>query len=196
MLCCYPMRRKKLPLDYFQSENTVALSRDLIGKVLCTCVEGKLTAGRIVETEAYCGPEDRACHAYGGRRTKRTETMYAAGGVAYIYLCYGMHHLFNIVSHRKGEPHAILVRAVEPLLGVEVMRERRGGKKRISDGPALVTQALGISIADDGESLAGSRIWLEEWLDLPTIDAIQCGPRIGIDYAGEDAHKPWRFFLP
>ncbi len=156
------------------------------------------TSGIIVETEAYCGPEDRASHAYAGRRTARTEIMYADGGVAYVFLCYGMHHLFNVVTNRSGTPHAILIRAVEPDEGIPHMLHRRGHTRltpRLAAGPGAMTRALGICGTHNGISLAGTQIWITGGpADIPTR-AISARPRIGVDYAGRDARRPWRFIL-
>src|ERR1700733_6763105 len=111
--------------SFYRQEDVVDVARSLIGKYLCTCWEGVLTTGLIIETEAYRGPEDRASHAYNYRKTNRNSVMYEAGGVAYVYLCYGIHHLFNIVTNRLGVPHAVLVRAILPDEGVETMMHRR-----------------------------------------------------------------------
>lgn len=181
----------------------MAISRDLIGMILCTRMNGVVTAGRIVETEAYGGITDRASHAWGGRLTERTETMYRAGGVCYIYLCYGIHHLFNVVTGPKGRPDAVLIRALEPVSGIETMLQRRGldrVQRRVAGGPGLVTQSLGLTTKQDGLSLIHSKkIWLET---DETKEKVQEGdhniiasPRVGVDYAGEDAARPWRFRL-
>ena len=119
----------KLQADFYQREDVLLISRELLGKVLCTNFYGKLTSGIIVETEAYAGVTDKASHAYGGRRTKRTETMYASGGTAYVYLCYGIHHLFNIVTNKENIPHAVLIRSIQPRDGIEIMLQRRNKKK-------------------------------------------------------------------
>lgn len=189
--------------SFFLREDVVAISRDLIGMILCTRMNGVVTAGRIVETEAYGGITDRASHAWGGRLTERTETMYRAGGVCYIYLCYGIHHLFNVVTGPKGRPDAVLIRALEPVSGIETMLQRRGldrVQRRVAGGPGLVTQSLGLTTKQDGLSLIHSKkIWLET---DETKEKVQEGdhniiasPRVGVDYAGEDAARPWRFRL-
>lgn len=186
----------KLPLSYYQQEDTLKLSQDLLGKYLFTNFNGELTGGIITETEAYMGPADKASHAYNNRRTKRTEVMFHSGGVCYVYLCYGMHHLFNIVTHKAAIPHAILVRAIKPIIGIELMLQRCQRQKAQppwTSGPALLTKALGITIKHTGTSLAGEQIWLEDrglTIDPGTIVA---SPRIGIDYAEEYAELPWRF---
>lgn len=191
---------KKIPLSFFQQEDVVALSKSLIGKYLFTRLEPEnvITGGMIIETEAYQGAEDKASHAYGNRRTKRTETMFSEGGTAYVYLCYGLHHLFNIVTNRKDIPHAVLIRAIKPEVGIDVMLHRRNKEKvlpSLTNGPGSVCQALGIKRIHDGYSLDGQHIWLEDRGVIIPSESIKESPRIGVDYAGEDAFKPWRFFL-
>jgi DNA-3-methyladenine glycosylase len=187
----------KLTNSFYQQEDVIFLARSLLGKVLCSNIGSKLTSGRIVETEAYAGITDRASHAYGGRNTKRTQTLYEAGGIAYVYLCYGMHALFNVVTHKKGTPHAVLIRAIEPLQGAEIMLQRRGKKNidpSLCSGPGTLTKALGISTKLNGTSLLGNTLWIEE-CEMPTTAEITASPRIGVDYAKEDALLPWRFCL-
>jgi DNA-3-methyladenine glycosylase len=149
-----------------------------------------------VETEAYRGPEDRASHAYGGRRTQRTETMYARGGTAYVYFVYGMYYQFNVVTAGEDMPHAVLVRALEPVEGLPLMRRRRrGGTDRsLTSGPGKLCIALGIDRRLDRADLLGDRIWLEEGRRIPA-SRIGSGPRIGIDYAKTWVDRPWRFWL-
>ncbi|MDX8431608.1 MAG: DNA-3-methyladenine glycosylase [Candidatus Algichlamydia australiensis] len=182
-----------LTLDYFRQEDTTALAKSLLGKTLFTNFNNQLTGGIIIETEAYLGATDRACHAFGNRRTNRTEPMFAAGGIAYVYLCYGMHHLFNIVTHKKDTPHAILIRAIHPTHGIPIMRERRKNRSPLSSGPGTLTQALGITTSHTGLSLTRNQIFLQENPNL--VGEIQTTPRIGVDYAGEDAKLPYRFLL-
>lgn len=190
----------KIPRSFFQTDNCVALTRALIGKYLFTCLgpENVITGGMITEAEAYCGSSDRASHAYNNRRTKRTETMFSEGGVAYIYLCYGIHYLFNIVTGKKDMPHGILIRAIRPEVGVDVMLRRRG-KKKVTDtltrGPGSVSQALGITTKYLGVPVDGDKIWIEDRGVIVPKRHIKTSPRIGIDYAGEDASHHWRFFL-
>lgn len=163
-----------------------------------TNIDGEITAGIIVETEAYNGVLDKASHAYGGRRTARTETMYSKGGVAYVYLCYGLHNLFNIVTANQGEPQAVLIRAVEPLLGTDVMEYRRGmqaAKPAITAGPGSCAKALGITRSADGTDLTGEQIWLEDHGIRYPGEMIAHAPRIGVGYAQEHAFLPWRFFV-
>ena len=188
---------RKLDEAFYLREDVVQISRDLLGKYLITQFDGVITGGIITETEAYAGVTDRASHAFGDKRTKRTETMYSAGGVAYVYLCYGIHHLFNVVTNVKGVPHAVLIRAIEPKVGLKTILNRRGingkSKKPVSGGPGTVSQALGITTADTGSNLNGDRIWIEErGLDIDP-QSIITSPRVGVDYAGEDALLPYRF---
>lgn len=188
----------KLQAEYYLSEDVVALAKDLLGKVLYTKIDGEITAGIIVETEAYFGVKDKASHAYGGRRTNRTETMYAAGGVAYVYLCYGMHHLFNIVTSVEGEPHAVLIRGIEPLVGIDIIEARRNmphTRGAIAAGPGSAAKALGIDKHFNAKNLSGDEIWVEDH-NIRYGDAeISAAPRVGIAYAQEHALLPWRFFV-
>lgn len=179
-----------IPLSFYENPNVVEVAKQLLGKLILTKIDGKLTGGFITETEAYAGVVDRASHAYGGRRTERTEIMYAPGGVAYVYLCYGMHFLLNIVTGAKDVPHAVLIRAIKPSVGIEIIEKRRNHKKPLSKGPGTLSQALGITRKENGYSLASNRIWLEEGT---SVESIEIGPRVGIDYAGEDASLPYRF---
>jgi DNA-3-methyladenine glycosylase len=181
---------------YYLNPDVVFLARDLIGKTLCTRINKKLTGGIITETEAYAGVIDKASHAYGGRRTNRTETLYGKGGVSYVYLCYGIHRLFNIVTNEKEIPHAILIRAIYPTIGVKEIVKRRGVKlsANLCVGPGKVSQALGIDLVHNNISLTGKEIWVQDdGIKIKASD-IQVGPRIGVDYAGEDAKLPYRFW--
>lgn len=156
-----------------------------------------ITGGVIVETEAYAGPQDRASHAYGNKFTERTAVMFKRGPVAYVYLCYGLHWLFNIVTNIEGKPHAVLIRAIQPIAGIGLMLKRRGKDGfdcRLTRGPGAVSQALGIRGCHSGVSLLGNTIWLEECLDIAPA-MICAAPRIGVCYAGKDARLPWRFFI-
>lgn len=182
----------KLKTSYYRQNDTLHLARDLLGKVLCTQLDGHYTSAIITETEAYLGVEDRACHAWNGRRTARTETMFQSGGVAYVYLCYGIHNLLNIVTNKKDVPHAILIRAVYPLEGLDIIHQRRGGPKT-TVGPGTVTQALGIDTSHDGLSLVSDIIWIEDRSVKVAEHDIIIGPRVGVDYAGEHAKLPYRF---
>ncbi|GEJ44463.1 DNA-3-methyladenine glycosylase [Chryseobacterium sp. ON_d1] len=188
----------KLPLSYYSNQDVLFLAKDLLGKVLFTEIDGETTAGIIVETEAYFGVKDKASHAYGGRRTDRTETLYSHGGVSYVYLCYGIHHLFNVVTSVEDEPHAVLVRAVEPLIGKEIMELRRNmpaSKPSISAGPGSAAKALGIDRSFNRKKLTENEIWIEDHGIVYQPDEIISGPRIGVAYAEEDALLPWRFFV-
>lgn len=188
----------KLSPDYYLNDDAVGLAKDLLGKVLFTKIDGQISAGIIVETEAYLGVKDKASHAYGGRRTNRTETMYSQGGVAYVYLCYGMHHLFNVVTSVKDDPHAVLIRAIEPLFGKEIMEQRRNmpaEKAAISSGPGSAAKALGINRSFNAKDLSGEEIWIEDHqTHYNDLDIVAC-PRVGIAYAKEHALLPWRFFV-
>ena len=188
----------KLQYSYYLNPDVLFLAKDLLGKVLFTQIDGQKTAGIIVETEAYFGVQDKASHAYGGRRTNRTETLYSTGGISYVYLCYGMHHLFNIVSSVEGEPHAVLIRAIEPLTGKEIMEARRNmpvTKAAISSGPGSAAKALGINRTFNQKDLAGEEIWVEDHGIRYEEDEIAATPRVGVAYAQEDALLPWRFFV-
>ncbi|MFH1322175.1 MAG: DNA-3-methyladenine glycosylase [Bacteroidota bacterium] len=187
----------KLSRDFYTRDDVCQISKDLLGKYLFTRFNAKITAGIITETEAYAGITDRASHAYGNRRTKRTEVMYHEGGVAYVYLCYGMHHLFNIVTNKKDIPHAVLIRGIKPVEGVDTMNKRRTKKTstydRIISGPGIVTQALGIKTIHTRIDLCGDIIWLEDRGIKILPGNIIVSPRIGVAYAKEDALLPYRF---
>lgn len=188
----------KLQKDFYIREDVVLIAKELLGKVLITNFNGAISAGIITETEAYAGINDRASHAFGGRRTARTETMYATGGTAYVYLCYGIHHLFNVVTNQKDIPHAVLIRAIKPIEGMDVILKRRKQKEisnKLSSGPGTLSQALGIQTIHSGENLLGNKIWIEDrGIHFPDKEIIK-SPRIGVDYAGADALLPYRFFV-
>jgi DNA-3-methyladenine glycosylase len=190
----------RLSAAFYRHDDVVSIARELLGKYLVTNVEGQASAGRIVETEAYRGPDDKACHAYSNRRTRRTAVMFENGGRAYVYLCYGIHHLFNVVTGTTGKPHAVLIRGLEPTDNTPLMMKRRGFDRlrpQLTAGPGVLSQALGIKTVHTGCSLIapGSPIWIEDRGELIAADAIGAGPRIGVDYAGECATWPWRFYL-
>ncbi len=188
----------KLPNAFYRQKNVCAVAKGLIGKVLVTNFKGALTAGRIVETEAYNGVADKASHAWNGRRTQRTETMYLDGGVAYVYLCYGIHHLFNVVTNLADIPHAVLVRAVEPLLGVEAMLKRTGKTKAdhtLTRGPGNMSKAMGILVKHNALGLQTDELFIADDGCRIRPSQIMATPRIGVDYAGEDALLPYRFIL-
>lgn len=189
---------KKLPLSFYQREDVVQIAKELLGKVIITKFDGVTTAGRIVETEAYNGVIDKASHAYGGRRTARTEIMYGKGGTAYVYLCYGIHHLFNVVTNTKDTPHAVLVRGIIPLKGIDVMLERANKTaltKTIGIGPGNVSKLLGISTSHTGYSLQRKEIYIVDDAYAVNDSQIIATPRIGVEYALEDALLPYRFYL-
>jgi DNA-3-methyladenine glycosylase len=179
-----------IPLETYLDNDVVTLARSLLGKTLFTHIDGDLTGGIITETEAYRAPEDKASHAYGNRRTPRTEVMFGPGGRAYVYLCYGVHHLFNIVTNVEGVPHAILIRAIEPTHGLDQMRARRSGKLTTT-GPGTLSQALGITTALSGTPLDSKMIYIADLGHAP--ETITTSPRVGIGYAGEWVDRPWRF---
>jgi DNA-3-methyladenine glycosylase len=191
------MKHTKLSREFYTRTNVLAVTRELLGKLLVVpAPDGTRVSGIIVEAESYRGPEDRASHAYGGRRTKRTETMYQIGGTAYVYFVYGMYYQFNVVTSVADTPHAVLIRAVEPAEGLEVMRARRRGQPdhNLTNGPGKLCIALGIDRQLDRADLLGNQVWIEEGEKIPPR-RIASGPRIGIDYAGEWVDKPWRFWL-
>lgn len=190
--------RNRLPLDFYQNNNVCAVAKQLIGKILVTYFEHTLTAGRIVETEAYNGVVDKASHAYGGRFTNRTAVMYEPGGIAYVYLCYGIHHLFNVVTNKASIPHAVLIRGIEPIDGVEHMLQRFKKTKfdpGIGRGPGNVTKALDIKTGHTGMSLQESALFISDDGWKTPKENILATPRIGVDYAEEDASLPYRFML-
>ena len=188
-----------LPPSFYQHADVVKIARALLGKVIVSQVDGVRTEGRIVETEAYQGANDRACHAYQKRRTPRTETMFLPGGHAYVYLCYGLHHLFNVVTNVENEPDAVLIRAVEPLVGLETMMERRKMKSavpKLTSGPGCVAQALGIGRLQNKTHLVESdQLWVEDQGFTLLPEDIGVTTRVGVSYAGEDALRPWRFYI-
>ncbi len=185
----------KLTNSFYQRQDVVKIAHELIGKVLVTNVNETLTSGVIVETEAYSDRE-RGCHAYKGM-TARNKVMFDEGGRAYIYLCYGIHQMMNVVTNEKGKADAVLIRALKPLAGIDRMLERAKANsiKRITSGPGKLTKALGIGRELNGQSLKGSDIWIQDQGINITKHQIVSSPRIGIDYAGEDALLPWRFSL-
>ena len=187
----------KLPREFYTRSDVLEVARDLLGKKLVVPNRsGGRVAGIIVETEAYRGPEDKASHAYNGRRTRRTETMYGVGGTAYVYFVYGMYHQFNAVTNIEDVPHAILVRAVEPVEGLDIIRRRRPGRfeHELTSGPGRLCVAMGIDRKLDKADLLGDRVWIEEGVTISRRQ-IARGPRIGIDYAEEWVKKAWRFWI-
>ena len=187
----------KLPREFYTRTNVLEVARDLLGKKLVVPNrDGSRVAGIIVETEAYRGPEDRASHAYGGRRTNRTETMYGIGGTAYVYFVYGMYNQFNVVTNVEDNPHAVLVRALEPIEGLDIIRRRRAGRSEyeLTSGPGRLCVAMGINRRLDKADLLGPRVWIEEGVSISPRQ-IARGPRVGIDYAEKWVMKPWRFWI-
>jgi len=188
---------RKVVRDFYTRPDVLEVARDLLGKKLVVPNRnGARVAGIIVETEAYRGPQDRASHAYNGRRTQRTETMYAIGGTAYVYFVYGMYNQFNVVTNVEGIPHAVLVRAVEPVEGLDIIRRRRAGRSEyeLTSGPGRLCLAMGIDRSLDNADLLGNRVWIEEGVSISPRQ-IARGPRVGIDYAEEWVTKPWRFWV-
>lgn len=191
---------RRLPKSYYLSDDVLYLAKDLLGKTLFTHIEGHLCGGIIVETEAYRAPDDKACHAFNNLRTNRTEVMFAEGGHAYIYLCYGMHHLMNIVTGPIEKAHAVLIRAIEPISGIDIMARRRNLKQndiRLTKGPGTLSMALGIRHEMTGTSLIkkDAIIWLEDEGIQYSPNDICKSPRIGVSGSGEAAQYPWRFYV-
>jgi DNA-3-methyladenine glycosylase len=192
--------RRLLPRSFYERDDVTKIARELLGKVVVTGKGRALTSGVIVEAEAYAGSGDRACHAADGKRTARNEVMYGPGGHAYVYLCYGIHHLFNVVTNREGRADAVLIRAVEPLEGMELILKRRGLTtihRRLTAGPGCLTPALSVTTRDNQKSLMepGSRLRIEDAGIRIPASRIASGSRIGVGYAGADAGKPWRYWL-
>jgi DNA-3-methyladenine glycosylase len=186
----------KLSQSFYRRADVVRIASDLIGKWLFTSIAGEVTGGMIVETEAYSWRE-RGCHAFGKKKTVRNEIMFGEGGTAYVYLCYGLHHLFNVVTNVSETPEAVLVRAIQPEVGMEIMQFRRGDLRsdlHLTSGPGKLTRALGIDRKLNGKSLLDSEVWIEKRSKLPSQQVL-VSKRIGIDYAGSDAALPWRFSL-
>ncbi|MDB5003840.1 MAG: DNA-3-methyladenine glycosylase [Mucilaginibacter sp.] len=188
----------KLPESFYHRDDVVAISRELLGKYLFTDIDGAITGGYIVETEAYNGIIDKAAHSYGNRLTPRTKTMYMQGGIAYVYLCYGIHEMFNVVVSGEGEPRAILIRAIQPTVGVDIMQFRRKMKEvkpAITMGPGSVAQALGISRKINAISLQSDTLWIEDRGMVIPDENIAAVPRVGVAYAKEDSLLPYRFYI-
>lgn len=188
----------KLSPEFYTRSNVVQIAKELIGKILITNFDNTITGGRIVETEAYAGVNDKASHSFGGRRTKRTEVFYSEGGVAYVYLCYGIHQMFNVITNIKDVPQAILIRAIEPMYGIEKMLERTGKIKAdetLTRGPGNVAKALGLFRHHTTTSMQSDEIFIaDDGFNFNKKD-IKATPRIGVNYAGEDALLPYRFIV-
>lgn len=188
----------KLPSEFYQHHHVIEIAKSLLGKYLFTCIDDTITGGFIAETEAYNGVIDKASHAFGGRFTNRTQVIYQEGGIAYVYLCYGIHEMFNIVTATEGTPHAILIRAIEPIEGIDIMLHRRkmvSLKPNITSGPGSVAKALGISRNINGCSLQSDTIWLEDRGLIIADEGIVETHRIGVQYAENDAFLPYRFYI-
>lgn len=188
----------KLSRSFYEGNDVLQIAKQLLGKILVTQFNNIYTAGRIVETEAYAGEIDKASHAYGGRRTNRTEVMFGAPATSYVYLCYGIHHLFNVVTNRQGIPHAVLIRALEPISGIEDMLIRADKKKAdftLTKGPGNVSKVMGIRTSHTGISLLGDQIYITDNVEQVDPNQILSTPRIGVDYAGPDALLPYRFII-
>jgi DNA-3-methyladenine glycosylase len=189
---------KLLNESFYTRNNVVKIAKELLGKLIVTYFDEQLTAARITETEAYNGIVDKASHAYNNRRTNRTEIMYANGGAAYVYLCYGIHHLFNVVTNVKDVPHAVLIRAAEPVIGIDIMLQRTHKKKldyTLSSGPGNVSKALGIYKHHTGVELNSENFFIADDGFRLSKNKIVSTPRIGVDYAAEDALLHYRFFI-
>ena len=189
---------KKLPLSFYQRNDVVKIAKELLGKIVVTNFDGKITSGKIVETEAYVGITDKASHSFAGRRTARNEHMYSSAGTAYIYICYGMHQMLNVVTNDREIPDAILIRAVEPLQGIETMLERTGkmkADKTLTRGPGNVGKALGIFKHHSGLFLLDEQIYLLDDGEKILQENIGISKRIGVENAGSDALLPYRFYV-
>ena len=189
---------EKLQASFYERKDVVTIAKELIGKLLVTNFEDQLTIGRIVETEAYNGVVDKASHAYAGRRTKRTEIMFGEAAHAYVYLCYGIHHLFNVVTNSRDIPHAVLIRAIEPVEGIEIMMERMNKIKAdftVGKGPGNVSKALGITTAITGQSLLAEELFIADEKGFVESRPILATTRVGVAYAAEDALLPYRFYV-
>ncbi len=188
----------KLPLSFYLDNDVEYIAKSLLGKILYSQINKNLTAGIITETEAYKGVGDKASHAFGGRRTSRTEVMYKQGGTSYVYLCYGVHYLINVVTSNVDNPHAVLIRGIYPLIGVQSMLARTGKIKvdyKLTNGPGKLTKALGVNISHNNLNFMGDVLWIEnEQIEVNKQDIIT-GPRVGVDYADEDALLPYRFMI-
>nr|WP_294870091.1 DNA-3-methyladenine glycosylase [uncultured Pedobacter sp.] len=188
----------KLAYSFYQNTDVNDLAVQLLGKLLFTRIDGELTGGVIVETEAYKGIEDKASHAYGGRFTNRTQVIYEEGGLSYVYLCYGIHHLFNVVTAPKGIPHAVLIRGIEPVQGIDIMLRRRSMailKPNITAGPGALSKAMGIDKGLNAKDLLGDEIWIEDNGIVFPGDQIVSSARVGVDYAEDHALLPWRYYI-
>ena len=189
---------QKLPENFYQRNDVTIISKELLGKFLISDIDGIVTGGMITEVEAYNGISDKASHAFGGRRTNRTETMYGKGGICYVYLCYGIHHLFNVVTNKINIPHAVLIRAIEPIIGIDEMLKRRNKiniQPNLTSSPGSMSSSLGIKTSDSGSDLCGNRIYIEDRGINISDSKIISTKRVGVDYAGKDALLKYRFYI-
>ena len=188
----------KISQSFYQRDDTLLIARELLGKYLFTKVEDKVVGGIIVETEAYLGPEDRGSHSFNNKRTTRNEMMYEAGGVVYMYICYGIHDRLNIVTGTKGSSHAILIRALEPVAGIDTMKMRRGSsvdRIRLCKGPGALGKALGVSKLHNGVSLQGDEVWIEDQGLSISDDDVVSTARVGMNFDGVYKEIPWRYYI-
>jgi DNA-3-methyladenine glycosylase len=189
---------KKLTIDFYDREDVLQIAKELLGKIIVTKFDNAITSGRIVETEAYTSVADKASHAFGGKRTARNEAMYSVPGTSYVYICYGMHHLFNVVTNKKNIPDAVLIRAVEPLKGIDIMLKRTGKKKlddTLTKGPGNAGKALGIDKQHSGSNLTGNKIFIVEDGFIADESITGISRRIGVEGAKESALLPYRFYI-
>ncbi len=190
--------KNKLPVEFYQQDDVVSIARQLLGKHVYSLIDGSLTGGIIVETEAYRGPDDRGSHAYNDKRTPRNEMMYSAGGVAYMYICYGIHDMLNIVTGAHGISHAALIRAIEPIEGLDIMRARRGifnQDRRLCQGPGALAKALGLTKLHNGADLQGDDVWLTDEGITYSDDEVIASARVGMNFDGPYKTIPWRFYV-
>ena len=190
--------KNKVPVEFYRQNDEVSIARQLLGKRVYSLIDGNLTGGIIVETEAYRGPDDRGSHAYNDKRTSRNEIMYCAGGVAYMYICYGIHDMLNIVTGADGISHAALIRAIEPVEGLDVMRIRRGifdQDRRLCQGPGALAKALGLTKLHNGADLQGNTIWLVDEGRHYSKELVIASARVGMNFDGPYKTIPWRFYL-
>ncbi len=188
----------KLPQSFYTRHDVIQVSKELLGKYLITNIDGERTVGKIVETEAYRGPDDQACHARNNHRTERTLPFFKEGGMAYVYICYGIHHLFNVITGAEEMPHAVLIRAIEPIEGIETMLKRRNLDQlspRLTAGPGSAGKSLGIHKTHNETDLQSELIWIEDRGEVIAEKDIVAGKRVGVESAGESGLLPWRFYI-
>ena len=196
------IKMKTLSREFYNRDSLI-VAKELLGKVLVHEIDGQKISARIVEAEAYMGIEDRAAHSYGGRRTPRVEVMYGGPGFSYVFIVYGMYYCFNIVAREEGNPQAVLIRAVEPVEGLELMAQNRFEKtydqltasqrKGLTNGPGKLCNAFLIDKSLNGEDLCGSKLYVEAGENEKF--SIVSAKRVGVDYAGEAKDYPWRFYI-